>query len=337
MPFTFGKLKQIVAPYAGMAGKCASSADTEMFARGVMEYLLMEGSTAAIRELKIFAYNGTVVLPPEVEVPLKVKINGRPSEIWNKWCTISNPSSNFDGHDCYTAWDVLAENGDYSPIAYPLPPAGSRIGVMATCEEDSNDRVIVSGLDVTGREIYSENSQGERVVGEEFRLVKNEIRYSQFIYGKVTGVIKPITNGYVQLFAYDPQTDARTFLVDWRPSDLIPMYRKWSLTAPCGPIAHLNILFRAKLKDSYVDNELTLFDNYIAVLMAAQRLQAEMKNDLETANYKRQATGESLDNEADYKRKGNGPIQVFAPLSGGSIKNIVGRVSRMRSILGSRL
>lgn len=331
MPVTFKRFKDIVAPYAGKAGKCADSETVEIFSRGVMEYLLYEGSTAAIRRMEAFSYNRALVLPPEVEVPLKVRINGTVSEVWNKWANIEAPGGmDFDGPNCWSAQEVLAETGAYSPLAYPLPPNGAVIGIKATCDESIEARVIVSGVDTTGREIYTSNSRGEQVVGEEFTLEKNVIKYGRVTFGRVTGVLKAITQGYVQVYAVCPKTQRANFLGDWRPSDTVPMYRTYNILGNrCGPISHLSILFRAKLKDTYVDNELTLFDNVTAIMMAAQRLQAEGNNDLEVANYKREAGSEMLENEAQYKRKGNGPLFVFQPLSGGSIRNFVrSRVGR---------
>lgn len=327
MPFTFGKFKEIIAPYAGTAGKCASSDEVAFFARGVMEYLLFEGSTSALRKLDIYAYQGSMVFPPEVEVPLKVKVNGQVSEVWNKWCTIENSGAgDFEGADCRLAREVIAEDGGFTPLAYPVPPQGSLLGVMAICEEAEEARVIMSGEDLTGREIYTVNDKGEQIVGEEYRLIKNEIRFGRVKFGRVTAAQKPITNGYVQVFAVDPSCDKRIFLGDWRPSEQVPFYRKWKVIGPrCAPIVHLSIQFRAKLKDSYHDNELTLFDNYTATLMAAQRLQAEKNNDLEVASYKTGAITTTLNNEAGYKKKGAGPIHVLAAMSGGSIRNIVGR------------
>lgn len=321
MALTFAEVKRIVAPYAGRAGKSVDSDETALFARKVMEYLLYSGSQAAIRKLCILANNGCVVLPPEVEVPLKVRIDRKVSAIWNKWYSFHSSAEGFDS--CTSACDLLIEDGELTPIAYSLPTNGSLIGVMGTCEE-GDSYVIVQGKDPAGRQIFTIHN-GEKIPGEKLKIVKNQIRYGKATFKEITGILKPVTGGYVILYAVNPASDSRTFLADYAPSDTQPLYRKFLVnSSQASTIAHLSILCRVKLRDTYLDNELTLFDNALAIQLGAQRIQSESNNDANTANYKRQAVEDLLEKEAGYKKISGNPVDVFYPLSGGSIKNIVG-------------
>lgn len=82
------------------------------------------------------------------------------------------------------------------------------------------------------------------------------------------------------------------------------------------------MLCRVKLRDKYHDNELTFFENNIAIMLAAQHIQSELNDDIQVASYKRTALGDALDKEAGYKKQSGKPLDVYLHTSGGSIKNI---------------
>lgn len=325
MPLTFGEVRKLVAPYTGAAGKCADDPEVAIAARQVMTNLLYSGSTSAIRKLCIIAFEGCVALPPEVEVPLKVRIDHQVSNVWNKWFSFHSSGQKFEGtptSPCFTASEVLVEDGSETPLAYDIPSGGSLIGIRATCDEDPEARITIAGKDPTGREIYT-TFRGDKVVGEQFTFNKNTILYGKVIYGQVLGVIKPKTNGYITAWAVDPVTKNQKFLADWSPSETTPMYKKYKiLSRQCAAASHISLLCRVKLKDTYADNELTFFDNELAVTLSAQRIQGELNNNLEVANYKRQAVENVLEQEAGYKKISGMPVDVYYPMSAGRIRNI---------------
>ncbi len=331
MGLTYGEFKRIIAPYAGRAGKCANptqptqAKEIDRFARTVMEYLLYSGSTSAIRKVNFMACKGCISMPPEVEVPVKARIDRRAASLWSKWYTMGADTTG-DMEECCPAGQILMEDGAETPLAFQLPECGSRVAVLGSCDEDEESHVIVQGNDPTGRPIYTTNSKGEQVPGETFKIKKNEARYGQVAFGNITGIVKSRTNGYVSLLAYDEiRKEVGQFLADWSPSEERPLYRRFRvISRDCPSIAHVSVLCRVRLRDNYLENELTLFDNTLAIMLAAQRVQSEVNGDVQTATYKKQATEDILEKEAGYKRVSGGQISVYGPLSGGSIKNIVG-------------
>lgn len=320
--YTFSEFKKFVSPYAGRSGKCADDAETALFARRCMELLLYEGSDSAIRKLSILAYRGKISLPQEVAVPLKVRINRKVTEVWNKWHVFSSVQESFE--KCASALDVIKEIGSVTPLAYSLPPGGSVVGILATCQEDDTAEVIVQGYDIAGKQVFTSGPNGEQVPGERFRLVKDQLRTGKIEFGEITGVLKPRTNGYVQCIAVNPFNTTRQFLADWTPNETRPEYRTYSVIASdCPEIAHISMLCRVQLKDSYSDNEFTLFENSLAIMLAAQRLQHELNDQVDVAGYKRQALTDILEKEGGYKKQSGKPLDVFHIMSGGSIKNSV--------------
>lgn len=321
---TYKEFKDIVAPYAGRTGKCDYSKEVDDFAYSVMQNLLYSGSTSANRLICIQAYKGCISLPPEVEVPLKARIDREVVEIWSKWYTMHSGGPDLD-KSCEVD-DILAEEGSSSPLAYPVPDGGRILAVIANCEESEDAYIDIQGEDVTGKTIYTFVGK-EQITGERFYLKKDNAMYGVVPFGKVTGVVKPKTNGYITLFTVDSVNNNPTlgqFLADWAPTETKPLYRQFKvIKRSCGPLAQLSMLCRARLKDSYHDNELTLFDNRLAVLLSAQRINSETNEDIETAAYKKSAVEDILEKEAGYKRTTCNKVDVFRGTSAGTVRNIL--------------
>ena len=321
MPLTFGEIVRDVAQYAGRAGVCATSEEARKFAKQVMQYVLFSGSYSGIRQVDLCAVRGCISLPPEVETPLKVRICDEVANVWNRWTTFNAVTTELD--DCPPAERVLAELGNYTPLAHPLPHGGSIIGVEGSCDESPEAYVHVQGADPYGNEIYT-MFQGEQIPGERYQIQKGVIRHGQVKFGTIRAVVKSRTDGYAMLYAVDPLSGSRRFLAAYTPVDEKPLYKAYKLLMPnCPEIIKVSILARVKLKDNYHDNELTMFDNSLAMILAAQRIQAEKNNDVQVAEYKKRAVDDNLNQEAGYKKTANTPIAVFAPLSGRAIKNII--------------
>lgn len=321
MALTFREFREIVAPFSGRAGGlCASSPKVAVFARDVMHLLLFNGASEAIREVKLIACDGLISLPPEVEVPLKAKVNYNSIEVRDHAATFHSQSANCDSWPA--AERVLAEDGNRTPLDHAFPKCGAFIAVQAHCQEE-NCFVQVQGKDISGREVYT-MFRGEHVTGVKFELEKGKIKYSDVEFGEITSVQKSETSGYVSAFAVSAQTQKiLRFVADWSPSEINPSRRRCRLVATgCPNPAEISVLCRIRLKDRYSDGEITLFDNSIAIMLAAQRLQAEKNNDLQTANYKNQAVQDMLDHETGYKKKPGTPADIYFPMSGGSVKNI---------------
>lgn len=322
MGIPFSEFRRLVAPYAGRAGKCASAEEVAAFARDCMRLMLYSGAQPGIMKVCLQVRRGCLTLPPEVEVPIKVRIDRRSAEVRGKWATFHSVDNNWNTH-CWPAEEVLEEDGSTSPLVYALPKGGSVVGIMSTCEEAPDAFATIQGKDVTGREVYTAY-KGEQIVGERLSLRKREIRVGAVPFGEITAVSKEKTNGYITLFAVNRKTKEHTFLADWAPSETQPMYRRFRLNSrECGDCSDISILARVRLKDTYDNNELTIFENTLAIILAAQRINAEVNSDVQVAAYKKGAMEDILEKEAGYKKVSGNPVDVYFPLSGGAIKNLV--------------
>jgi len=322
MPLTFGEIREIVAPYAGRAGKCPESDEVARFSRTVMENLLYTGAQAGLKRVNVIAVKGCIALPQEVEVVLKAKINNRVANIQNQWFSFHSVNTAWE-RDCCPAGEILIENGSYTPLAYPLPPDGSLIGAMSSCCEDPDANIIIQGKDPTGRLVYT-LFRGEQITGEKITLTNQAIKYGMVQFAEIESVLKTKTNGYVDLFAVCPKTNGRRLIGSYTPMEQKPLYRQYKLVSrSCPPYVEVSMLCRVRLKDNYHDNDITFFDNVLAVTMAAQRIQAEDNNNTDVAGYKNQALTDLLNKESDYKKINGSPVDMFFPLSAGTIKNLI--------------
>jgi hypothetical protein len=321
MSILYGEAKKILSQYSGRGGKCPSDAEIDLFCRQVFQYMLFSGQHGSLRKFCFNAIKGCFTIPYELEVPLKVKIDGAVGTVWNRWFEYYNIGE-LDG--CVPASDALYEEPNTFPTVYDLPNTHCRVGVLGTAEESADAHLIVTGVDASGREIITDH-QGEKITGELLRIKKCSIRYTNVQFAKITGITKTKTNGYVQLLWVRPELNTRGFLSDYSPYEEAPQYRRFKLTTPnCGPCIKVSVLGKIRLKDHYGDNEIIPFDNLYALQLAGQMQNSQYNNDPAMAEAKDKTLQDVIMKENEYKRIQPGsPVDIFYPLSAGAIKGIV--------------
>lgn len=325
MPVTFGDAKKILAQYAGRGGKCYSedSEEVDLFAREVLQYMLISGAYGNQRTYCFNAQNGCLTLPYELDVPIKVKIENVAGEVWDRWFQFY-PSDSLAGAGCCEANEALSEEPNLYPTVYDLPCEGGHPAVIATACEEPGAQIVIQGLDMSGREIIT-NHKGTQFYGEVLTLKRGEFRYTEALFSKITGVQKSKTNGYVQLVSYNPTTKRKVFLADYTPYEENPAYRRYRLQSPHHHNVKVSILGRIRIKDRYANNEFIPFDNLLAIRLAGQRVHADVIGDVATSQAKDTLLGKVIMQESTYKKPATSqPIEVFPLMSGGAIKNIVG-------------
>lgn len=324
MPILYREAREMLAQYSGRAGSCPSptSPEVKWFLRKVFEYLLLSGSYGNLRTFVFHAVKGVITLPYELEVPLKVKIDGTVGSVWDRW--FEYHSQKDLGDNCCIATDAMYEDPNLYPTAYDVPTSGTKVGVLATCEEEDSAYAIIQGLDTSGREIFTYHN-GEKITGEYLSLKKGTLKYSQVDFAKVTSVLKSVTNGYVQLLWILPDKNQRGFLSDYSPLEEKPAYRRFRLkSTDCAAVTKLSILGRIRLKENYSDNDRLPFDTVYTLELAAQALNAQYNTDVNTATAKDKTMVEMINRENTYKRVNNGqPIEYLQELSPGQIHNVV--------------
>lgn len=318
---TFLDVQRLTAEYSGRGGGCVGTPDARLFARRVMQYVQKKGAYGSIRRFHFKAQKGCITLPPELEVPLQVLVDGRVGTVWNQWMTFQSVTCDLEGGcPAGKALEVLP-----GPVftAYPIPQPGSILGVLGTCEE-TDAFITVQGVDETGRVVVT-NWRGQEIIGEKFTISKNQLNYGKVKFGRITGIVKDTTKGYVQLWAVEPQSQSSIFLGDYSPVEKTPGYTQAKVIG-CNPTAIVDVIVqgRIRLKETYSDNDVVPFDDTNVLVFGAQSLQAEANNQIGVAAYKDGKVDKMIEEDAGYQRVSPGsPVNTFAPLSGGAIKGIV--------------
>ena len=324
MSITYLDAKRLLAKWAGRGGLSADSQSPELdlFCRKVFQHLLISGQHGSLRKFCFNAVKGCITAPYELEVPLKVRIDGNVGTVWNRWFEFYHAG---ELDKCVPASEALFEESNTFPTVYDLPNEFCRVGVIGTAKEDEDAHCIISGLDPSGREIIT-NHNGETISGEYLRIKQGVLRYTQAVFGKITGVVKSKTIGYVQLLWHRPELNLRGFLSDYSPFEEIQSYRRFRLTTPnCGSCIKVSVLGKIRIKNHYADNDILPFENLLPLELAAQECNAQSNTDPEMAKAKSNALNDEILKENEYKRIQPGsPVDIYQPLSAGAIKNIVG-------------
>ena len=325
MFLTFGKARRIVAQYAGKGGLSYHTQEVHDFLVEVMQYMLHAGQYGNTRKFCFHAVKGCLTLPYELEVPLEVKIDGAVGRVWNRWFEFndSNPLS-----DCVPASIALVEDPNYYPTVYDVDCSHANVGVLATCEEDEGAHVLIQGKDLSGREIFTQHKGGE-IKGEYLSIKRGRMNYTHTKFATITGVTKTETKGYVQMYAINPDTNARTFLSEYTPMDTVPSYRRYKLTHPCPDICKVTVLGRIRVRDAYADNDKIFFDNILNIRTAAQTVHNMANSKLDAAAGYDTALQTNIERENSYRKPAtNNPIRMNPVTAGSTIRNITSRRRR---------
>lgn len=323
MSLTFGQAKEILAQYQGKGGKAPTNEALNLFTLKVLQYLLITGNPNCERLFSFHAVNGTFTAPYELEVPMKVRIDGRVGSVVNRWFEFQGGEGNLS--KALEAQDVLLEDPNTYFTAFDLPAGGAFIGVKGTTTEDPEAHIIISGDDPTGREIFT-NHKGAQISGELLHIRRDCITWTNVKFGNVIGIVKSRTNGYTPLY-WKQSEGLQGFLADYSPVEEVPSYRRFRINIPTcpRPVAKITVLGRVRLKPNYADSDRIPFDNILAIEIAGQAVNKAYNDDDDAAAKKDTFLQNITGRETVYKKVNTGqPIDVFYPLSAGTIKGIVG-------------
>lgn len=322
MSLTFGDARNILAQYAGKGGKCPDDAEVHDFVLKVLQFLLLQGGFGGERKFIFAAVKGWITLPYELEVPLKVRLDGAAATAWNRWFEWFDTGIVEDKR-CTDAGKGLQEDPNIYFTVYDLPKPG-RLAVLGFYDDYPEASILLQGTDGTGREIYTTEPEGRSYLGERLSIVKGRLTYSKNVFAQITGVSKTKTINYVPLYWYDPESRKRFFLADYAPGETLPEYRRSRVTSPCAQVEKVSVLGRIRLRSSYEDNDRIPFDNRFLMEVAGQRVNAEFNTQQDVAKAKQDTVEGLVKQENAFRRPSVGqPVEFFHPTSAGSIRNVI--------------
>lgn len=320
MIITFKEAKNLLAKYAGKAGKCPDSDEVGLFVKEVIQQLLFRGASGNLRKWVFVTQNGMFTAPPDLELPVKMRVEGQAGNVFDKFYEFYDSSTLAN---CTPCEEGLVEEINSYYTQFDLPEGGARLLVVPMCKEDEDAHLLIQGIDEHGKEIYMPH-KGERFKGEYLSVNKETPKYTKKTFVRITGIQKTQTKHYVRLYWYDPETGDKGLLAEYKPNDTQPSFRRFRVVSlSCEECFKITILGRIRFCDNYHDNDIIPVSNIRALKLMAQQLQAEDNDDLQNAAYKNQRIQQALDNENQYKRTPQATIDFFGPTSPGAIKNLI--------------
>lgn len=323
MIITLKQAREVVAEYTGKKGKCASSEEVRLFVMEVVQRLLHKGANGNLRKWCFCLCNGCFTAPMDLEVPLRVKIDGYPSQVWSKW---------YEFYDLHAADACdknfktgMSEQVDTYPIVYDLPKPGARVVAIPLEDENEDANVVIQGEDVNGRDVFTV-CNGQHIHGEKIKISRSKPVFSKTVFSKITAVEKSRTCSHVRLYWQthrDNQILSRGLLSEYRPTDLNPSYRRFKVPdARCDCCVKVEVIGRVRLLDSYHDNDILPVTSIGALRSMAMTIQSERTGSMNEANFHIARVGQILEDENEYHKTGQEPLDFVYFSSPGSNENL---------------
>lgn len=111
----YGTAKEILSKYLGIGGRCPTAEGVDLFVKQVLQYLIYNGVYGNERKFIFHAERGCFTLPRELEVPLKIRIDGAIGSVWNRWFEYHS-GNDFIDSECLANDSILEEPNQYPSL-----------------------------------------------------------------------------------------------------------------------------------------------------------------------------------------------------------------------------
>jgi len=228
----------------------------------------------------------------------------------------------------------LLDLGPGYPTFFDIPSDAPRyLTAFSTEASDTDKTIYLRGKDVGWAEIYTEGSLGESLPinkwthGTEglINVSLNPVVTSVNKFNEITSLQKPVTDGFISLFTYEPDTHQLYFLCKYHPHETVPGYRRYRLSCPNFTSGN-NVLVNVRLAyvPAVLDTDPLLIQNLDALKLMAQSIRAENATDINGSIALEAKAVMILTNQVGQKQvTGDNVFQVSDPWGCGSRANII--------------
>lgn len=326
MIITLGQARSQLSQFAGKAGKCPDSEAVRLLVMEVVQLLLHRGAHGTLRKWEFCLCNGCLTAPPDLEVPIKVKIDGLPEKVWSYWYEFFDVH-NADLNDKSFQGGLIEEVNTYYTI-YDLPTCGARIAAVPLADEPTESTITIQGEDEHGRDVFT-TIEGQSIHGERIKINRQNPVFTKTTFKKITSIEKTLTKNPVRLYwqIYDKENQknvARGLLGEYRSTDTHPRFRRFRVPqARTDCCVKVTVLGRVRMLDSYHDNDILPVTSITALRKMAQSIQADGNDKLDVANAHSVMAEKILEDENQYYRTGQEPFDFAWEGSPGSNEPLI--------------
>jgi hypothetical protein len=258
--------------------------------------------------MRISVCNRAFSLPYNVEKLLWADTNGTPARIFGQaYQFLSSGPGDLDYRASSSCFQDLADKGDDWPVQFDVPkqyvlegepdetiyPEGMVLAAFCTEEDDVDVELNIRGFRHDATEIgVSETVRGETLVVQRWTggtegLIRRSPGASGFTttenyFQDVSRVIKPVTKGYITLYAVDVANDYFFLLAKYHPKQTIPQFRRYNVTNHSLNV-QTNILTLVKLRHIPLigDDDIVPLDSLQALKLMIMAIREEDSGNIE--------------------------------------------------------
>jgi len=270
------------------------------------------------RRVRFTVQNQTFSAPSCVERILRVDVCGTPGQVWSDFYEfLSSGPGDLDFQvpaDGYSK-DVV-DLGEF-PTQFE-PPGAYPLMAFSTAVEDLAKTITIRGFDAANDLVR--DAAGSPAVALEIGRWKDGVEGSIFgaladqrqtagSYREIAQVNKPITTGYVTLFAVDLVNRNLFFLSKMAPEETVPHYRRYRVTnqAATGDLASILALVQLRHVKAVLADDVLTIQNLDALKAMSMAITKENNDDPgKAAAYEALAVRLLLEQKATVEQAGVG-------------------------------
>lgn len=215
------------------------------------------------------AHNGYITLPRFAGSLLGGRLNNVPAPAFGRLheFALNGPA---DGDAIYRV-KMFMDMGDNFCTMIDLPKP-SKLKLVSSEEEHNNVGIKLSSADNEGP-VFSRPTSVKLLVDET----------TTEVFSSITRIVKPLTKGYLSLYAVDPDTLTETLLSIYEPGELNPSYRRYRIIG-IEPDKSITVLCKRQYVPALADSDLVYPPVIGALKHGLIALNYENNGDMERAN-----------------------------------------------------
>jgi hypothetical protein len=339
MFLTLGDARSKLRKFIG-SGAC-TNADVDARINEVISHLLREGDwKLTIRRVSLWECDSVISLPREFDKVIAVNYDNNPVRVFSKYYEFLEAGPGRIDELANTTASDLVDLGSKYCIMRDIPVNENwKIAAFSTEAEDTDQLITIRGVTSYNNTVLEDGEPYKTIPinrysnGVEGKIRgSNAIQTSESSYSNIHEVIKPVTKGYVTLYAIDTSklsedqdTDpAIYFLAKYHPDETVPSFRRYKIMAANTRITptsassgnYIIALVKMALIDAKNANDVLLIQDLPALklgCLALAKLEADKFDDYK--KYKVEAIGLLHRQLMDHEQQGaeiNVQMDAFA-------------------------
>lgn len=281
MKVTYGDVKTRLANVSA-GGICPT--DTRLIDRvnEAIQRLMIRGKwLGTIQRYKFCVYHCCLTLPRWVETILAANVCGAPHRIRNQWYEfMGNGPGSVGCCGC-----SFIDRGDGYSTFHDICGLTKKLRVYADVPEAAGARILIKGIDENGNTIMT--LDGSTWIEGEYILIDNATpQLSTKLFTQITGIVKPVTNGFIRIYEYNTTDAVQSIIVLLEPGEKVPSYRRYVVPGTSDDVTNpscVEAIVKRRFVPIATDNDELIISNIGALKLMLLALEKEERNFLAEA------------------------------------------------------